>query len=111
MTEPQAAHLRLMADLSHRVRTVPAKHRIAQDFKAWNPSVRPNSVPGKVYEAFRKAGELTNKQLEAMDLGERKNLIVALYALRKKKLIAGIGTEPYAKHRLIGERSAGGDFE
>jgi hypothetical protein len=100
VTHLQAAHLRLMTNLAHRVRTIPAKRRIAEDFKAWNPEVRRNSIPWKVYEAFKKAGELTNEQLEAMDIGERKNLIVALYALRKKKLIVGIGSEPYAKHKL-----------
>jgi hypothetical protein len=100
------AHLRMLTQLSHRVRTIPAKRRIAEDFKAWNPEVRRNSIPWKVYEAFKQAKELTNEQIEAMELGDRKNVIVALYALRKKKLIVGLGIEPYIKHRIVNEQEA-----
>jgi hypothetical protein len=96
----RAAHLRCMTQLADRVRTIPARRN--PDGKAWNPEVRKGSVPYQVLEELKRHGTRTNEELQAALPVERKFIIVALYALRKKKLIEGLGEQPYSMHRMRG---------
>jgi hypothetical protein len=95
LTKPLQVHFRLSTTLPSRVHY----HEIKPDHHSvWNPVVRPGSIPYAVLEEIKKYGEVDNEQLQF--ISERKNINVALYSLRKKGLIVGVGEHPFTKHKL-----------